>query len=275
VRSGFVLVKTSTVGARPRTHEIEPSLLRFVLSAVCEQVSADRVILGDGPGLAEPYEEECRRLGYGPIVNELGIKVLDLNFDEPVTFREEWPVSRSFLSADAIINLTRAKTHRRFGVSLAAKSLLGVLSGSILGRPKLAGNHKSVPLLVYQLSQSSPPAFSIIDGNQGIEGEGPLGGSPTNSHFLVSGPGYYSPDVRAAVEMGFDPALVPGFLRPRPTRVEDVSPIRWSEFRVTNTDFLPALSCSWLYRSLYNTKKRERRFGNLTRGFSDCYSSSR
>src|SRR5207248_2682919 len=106
----------------------------------------------------------------------------DLNTDRQKEVADNWPVSNTFLCADAIINLCKAKTHRRFGVSLGTKSLLGVLSARILGYPKLVGRHMNVPRLLLELEKVSPPALTVIDGVEGIEGEGPLQGVPTESH---------------------------------------------------------------------------------------------
>lgn len=270
-RSGFLLVKTSTTGRRSASHEISPGLLESVVQGLLEHTSAERIILADGPVFAT-FPEECERLGWGNLCRRTGIQVADLNYTD-VTQVAGWPVSSVFLEADAVISLTRAKTHRRTGVSLSLKSLVGALSGRETGLPKMAGRHKLLSRLLVDLEQACPPIFSVVDGRNGIEGEGPMSGDPVPSRFLAFGEGLLGPDLRATIEMGFDPSLVPGFHRPWPAEQIDRDPVElpWARLRVSNVDFLPAFSCSWLYRSLTRTRRRGRRYAHLLSGARECW----
>jgi len=269
---GYILVKTSTTGARPPSHEVSSELLGLVLSAAVA-AAPGRVVLADGPVYAR-YLEECRRLGWQGIAETWGAAVADLNEDDAEEVAPNWPVSRRFLAADVVVNLTKAKTHRRFGVSLAEKALLGVLVGRITGYPKLAGRHDYVTWLLQRLACQSPPIFSVIDGVRGIQGNGPLDGRPTASNFLCLGQGLLGPDTRAIIEMGFDPALVPGLIRPMAPPVASVRPVDWSSLRTTSLNFLPARSCGWLYRSLERSRRRDRHYRNLVAGARDCWPST-
>ncbi len=233
-RRELVLVKTSTVGGRSASHEVTPHLLNEILETVLQAVAVRSVLLCDGPVYGN-YLVECDRLGWTAATRRLDIKVLDLN-EQPSDscILGGYPVADAFLQADAVVNVVKVKTHRRFGVSLAEKSLLGVLGNR--GRrdePKIR-RHTDVPWLLAALIHRSPPAFSILDGRRGIEGNGPLRGIPTASRFLVHGTGYTGPDLRASVEMGFDPVLVPLFLRPRESSRSTASMrASWRDLRVT------------------------------------------
>jgi uncharacterized protein (DUF362 family) len=269
---GPVLLKTSTTGDRPLSHEVSAELLASVVSVTLQHVTADRVKLADGPVYAT-YLDECVRAGWADICRQHNIQILDLNFTNTVLI-DQWPVASDFVNASAIINLTRAKTHRRSGVSLGLKSLVGVLSGQELGFPKLAGRHRLLPQLLLALELACPPVFTIIDGREGIEGEGPMNGQTTASQFMVFGDGLIGPDIRAAVEMGFDPALVPGFFRPWTRELAPVAEsleLPWAKHRIDRIDYLPALSCSWLYRSLSKTTQRTRRYRHLLSGVRACW----
>jgi uncharacterized protein (DUF362 family) len=74
-------------------------------------------------------------MGWDTITRSLDVHVADLNQGPHVDMQPGLPISRLFLGADMVVNLTKAKTHRRFGVSLAEKSLLGVLCGNRTGYP--------------------------------------------------------------------------------------------------------------------------------------------
>jgi hypothetical protein len=269
-RGGFIVVKTSTAGNRTLAHEVSTPLLEHVLTTTLGGLSSSDIVLADGPAFGPTYRAECNRLGWDDITRRLGVRICDLNVGLHHEIASEWPISSTYLEADLIINLTKAKTHRRFGVSLAEKSLLGVLSGDRLGYPKLERKHRYVPWLVERIKSVSPPIFSIIDGQGGMEGEGPLRATPTRSHFVSFGPGCLGPDLRATVEMGFDPTLVPLFCRPF-NKVGAMSTPHWTKLRMTTVDFLPAKSCSWLYQSLAYARRRSRTYSILLEGARQCW----
>ncbi len=262
--SGAILVKTSTAGRRSPEHEVSPELVAFVLSTIASSAGVGRTILGDGPAVPDSYESECRRLGYDQIASSMGVRLLDLNRVSASRKIVGVPIAEDVFSAAAIVNLTKAKTHRRFGVSLGSKSLLGAIVGNSTGYPKLLENHRQALPLVLQLEAGLPNMISIIDGDKGIEGEGPLTGTVTNSHFMVVGRGAFGPDILSAVEMGFDPALVPGFMRPLPPA--PIARIDWSSIRRTRSNFLPPTSCSWLYKSLLILRRRQSNYYALSTG---------
>jgi uncharacterized protein (DUF362 family) len=266
---GYVVVKTSTAGNRSSAHEASTALLTHVLQRAKRTIAPGRIVLADGPGFPVTYESECKRLGWDSLARSLDVSISDLNSGPTIEVAPGWPASRLYLQADLIINLTKAKTHRRFGVSLAEKSLLGTLSGSVLGYPKLSGKHSMTPWLLREIQAKSPPIFSIIDGVEGIEGEGPLNGRTVDSQFLSFGIGCIAPDLRATVEMGFDPVLIPLWHRPWP-RVNELA-INWAKIRVTGTDFLPSTSCSWLYKSLRQSKRRMPNYTMLMEGARACW----
>ena len=73
--------------------------------------------------------------------------------------------------------------------------------------------------------------------------------------------------------MGFDPCLVPAFIKPIvSTQEENSSNTQWDELRVSSLDFIPASTCNWLYKSLkYKETKREAIFANLLKGIRSCW----
>ena len=270
-RGGRVLVKTSTAGNRSEDHEFSTTLLAEILHTVVEVVPSAHVILGDGPAHQISYQAECRRLQWQALAEGLSIRILDLNQDTAIDAIPGWPIASAYLTADLVINLSKAKTHRRFGVSLAEKSLLGVLSGNRLGYPKLRDRHNDAVWLLQEIQVHSPPIFSVIDGIRGIQGEGPLRGHPTQSHFVVFGSRCQACDTRACVEMGFDPVLVPLFHRPYGKMRSD-PPCDWPGLRCTYVDYVPSVSCMWLYRSLrHKPRRRSVAYGRLSRDAQRCW----
>jgi len=260
--SGPVLIKPSTAGDRSADHEVSTAILELALEAVCVHVPAAQIVVGDGPVSAR-FADISERLGWTSIARRFGVRLVDLNHDDVEKLENRWPVASSFLHADCVVNLCKAKTHRRFGVSLGLKGLLGSLAGGILGIPKLRGLHRAVPRLLYHLEHVAPPTLTLIDGVRGIEGDGPFSGTRSPSRFLCAGRGYYGPDVLATVEMGFDPVLIPYFLRPQSqTNAAGPAP-PWLTLRRTRVDFFPPRSCRWLYRSVFGPSTRNGLFDKL------------
>lgn len=267
---GVLLIKTSTAGRRSPTHEVSPGLISVILEVATSRLAPKQLLLCDGPAFGDSYDSECVRLGWSTPASHFGVATLDLNDDKPHPSYHLAPISQSFCNASCVINLTKAKTHRRFGVSLASKSLLGTLVGNVAGYPKLEYRHTLVPQIISDLERLSPPSLSIIDGYSGIQGEGPLNGEVVESRFGVIGEGHLGPDVVACIQMGYDPALVPSNIRPiacpKPTQ-----PVDWSNLRVDNVDFVPPTSCSWLFKSLRHNWRRERKFVTLRGSFEACW----
>jgi uncharacterized protein (DUF362 family) len=265
-----ILIKTSTAGGRHALHEVSPSFLDSLITHFRKAFPGIRIILADGPAYVS-YISESQRLGWKSIADHHGVEVVDLNetIGDPVI--PGWRISRLFLEADVIINITRAKTHRRFGVSLAEKALLGAIVPDRPGHPKLVGRHAEVVWLMAELERISPPLYSIIDGSPGVEGEGPLAGTIAPSNFAVYGEGCFIPDLHAIVEMGFDPLLVPSTCRPVAPIGSPSSTSTWAQKRLTSYDFLPSVSCSWLHRSLLHTKHRQHKYLNLLTGARECW----
>ncbi len=261
--SGHILIKPSTAGGRPVDHEVSPAILEFVVETVCACVPASRVVVGEGPAYTS-FSDECERLGWTSIFRRFGVHTVDLNLADARTVANRWPLAVPFMEAACVINLCKARTHRRFGASLGLKGLVGALVGRELGSPKLPGLHRAVPRLLYHLAQVSPPALTLIDGIRGLEGEGPLSGTHAPSRFLSIGRGYYGPDVRATIEMGFDPVLIPYFVRPRSGDRGAGKEAPWLSLRQTKVDFFPPRSCRWLFRSILTPKARSTVFPLLS-----------
>ncbi len=272
IPDGEILIKTSVTGNRPKNHEISNEILNNVAKTIIECKKHSKIYLVDGPAYSKSFFAECERLNRDELSRYYNIKIVDLNWDIANRSLVGWPISNKWINATAVINLCKAKTHKRFGVTLGYKNLLGVLPGKDLGFPKLSSKHTHVPILLYKLRMISPPTYTIIDGIKGIEGNGPMNGLQTESHFISFGEGCYYADIRATIEMGFHPALVPGLIRPF-SKLLSCSSITTlpSSYRLTNYDFLPPLTCAWLYQSLFTYKSQQKNYSNLKEGLIECW----
>ncbi len=164
-------------------------------------------------------------LGYSPIANKYGVKMLDLDkegfevlpcFDE--TDLRPHPVRFSKLLLDPnsfIISAAKMKTHDRAVATLSLKNI-------VLGAPLKIGGGNDKPIvhgsgiygINYNLAALAPrlhPHLALIDGSQGMEGNGPVQGTPVEHRVCVASLDWLAAD-RVGVElMGIDPAKV-GYL---------------------------------------------------------------
>lgn len=87
------------------------------------------------------------------------------------------------------------------GVSLGLKNLKGILPA----REKKRSHYLGVNKFVIDLNSVLSSALTVIDGSIGMEGDGPMGGTPVGFGCLVAGTDVLATDLIAARLMGFDP----------------------------------------------------------------------
>ena len=123
---------------------------------------------------------------------------------------KEFEVIRPAVESDVIINLAKFKTHVMTGMTGAVKNMFGVVPGL-----KKAEFHMRFPdkenfaNMLVDLCQAVKPTFTIVDGIQAMEGDGPAGGSVRNLGLLLAGSDPYKIDLAMAYIMGFDPENLP------------------------------------------------------------------
>lgn len=123
---------------------------------------------------------------------------------------KEFEVMRPAVESDLIINLAKFKTHVMTGMTGAVKNMFGVVPGL-----KKAEFHMRFPdkenfaNMLIDLCQAVKPTFTIVDGIQAMEGDGPAGGSVRNLGLLLAGSDPYKIDMAMAYIMGFEAENLP------------------------------------------------------------------
>ncbi|MBI9074952.1 MAG: DUF362 domain-containing protein [Desulfatibacillum sp.] len=167
-------------------------------------------------------ENTLKKVGYGPIMEELGIQVPDpvptrpLRWEHGKLYRTI-DISAAYFDADIILNLVKFKTHSFTYVTGAVKHLFGVIPGL-----KKSRMHMRVPdqadfadylLDLYGgLKYGMGPdrqLFHLVDGVRSMEGEGPgPTGSPRDWGVVLAGEDAIAVDWVAVKTAGLDPAKV-------------------------------------------------------------------
>jgi uncharacterized protein (DUF362 family) len=182
-----------------------------------------------GEAAIVPAIDVYRRFDYLALVKEFDVRLMDVSegdwipvrvYDsslKPMVLR----YSKEIAESDYRISIAPAKTHDVVTTTLSIKNLaMGALycrfepgSGPPLDCDKLK-MHQGHPihnLNLYLLTKAYPPNLGIIDGFVGMEGAGPLDGSPVPWGIAVASRDSVAADCLASHLMGF-PATEIGYL---------------------------------------------------------------
>ncbi len=122
------------------------------------------------------------------------------------SFRQ-FEVADVFTNADVVIGIGKAKTHAMTGMTGAVKNFFGVVAG--LSKAKMHSrlpNKANFCEMLCALYDLIDPAFQIVDGVVGMEGNGPSGGKPRNFGFVLGGRNGYAVDRVLCEAIGMGPA---------------------------------------------------------------------
>jgi len=146
------------------------------------------------------------------VLAESRLEFIDLNHDDVVAVPNALGYSRlrelmlpvTLRRADLVVSMPKMKTHHWAGVTLALKNLFGVMPSICYGWPKnvlhLAGN----PGSILDIAAIVRPHLAIVDGIIGMEGDGPIMGTPRASGVLVMGTDLPAVDATCARLMDID-----------------------------------------------------------------------
>jgi uncharacterized protein (DUF362 family) len=176
-----------------------------------------------------PTLEGFENYHYTGLAGKYGVKLVDLDdqevervhvFDEK-DFRPH-PVRMSKLLLDPnnfIISAAKMKTHDRIVATLSLKNIIlgapikdlgfrwgkGAKPGTKNDKPIVHGNSfRALNYNLFDLARRLHPHLAVIDGYDGMEGNGPVGGTRVDHRVCVASPDWLAAD-RVAVElMGID-----------------------------------------------------------------------
>jgi uncharacterized protein (DUF362 family) len=88
------------------------------------------------------------------------------------------------------------------------KNLFGVVPGGVYGWPKNVLHWAGIPECIVDLHHLFPRQFAIVDGIVGMEGNGPIQGTPKAAGVLVAGSDVAAVDATCCRIMGLNPARI-------------------------------------------------------------------
>ena len=151
--------------------------------------------------------------GYRAAIPRFDSRFVDLNRDE-VTRVASFAggpgiyLAQTALAADLVVSIARMKTHHWAGVTLSLKNMFGVVPGSCYGWPKNVLHWAGIDRAILDINAAVRPDFAIVDGIVGMEGNGPIQGTPKACGVLIFGDDPVAVDATCCRTMGLAPEKV-------------------------------------------------------------------
>jgi uncharacterized protein (DUF362 family) len=216
VRGKTVLLKPNLVGLDPQgmtnTH---PGVIAAARDAFLRLGCAE-VLIGDGPAMDRDMQAVLESIRLREFAGPLARIFVDLNVDdvERVLLRtrasrlKELYLPKTLLGADFLVSLPKLKTHHWAGITLSLKNMFGVVPGACYGWPKNVLHWAGIDRAILDINAAVRPDFAIVDGVIGMEGNGPIQGSPKTCGVIVLGDDPVAVDSTCARVMGLAPERI-------------------------------------------------------------------
>jgi len=180
------------------------------------RLGARAVLVGDGPALDRDSEAIVESMRLREFLGPLQRIFVDLNVDavQATALRTRASALRQLylpatvLGADFVVSMPRLKTHHWAGVTLSMKNMFGVVPGSCYGWPKNILHWAGITRALLDINSTIRPDFAIVDGIVGMEGNGPLQGTPKACGVLVFGDDPVAVDASSCRIMALSPERI-------------------------------------------------------------------
>ncbi len=212
-----VALKVNLVsGMHPEKSATTHPVIVQVLAEMLTQRGA-RVVIGDSPGGTFTREHVSRvyhaagmdrTVGAGVSLND-DFSVKDAVFQEAASAKT-FSYTAWLDDADAIINISKLKTHAMMSMSCSVKNMFGTIPGTT--KPEYHMRFPDIDRfadLMVDLNEYFHPVLNIVDAVSGMEGNGPTAGTPKHFGYIAAGPNPYQLDLVCAHIMGLTMQDVP------------------------------------------------------------------
>ncbi len=217
IRGKRVLLKPNLVETIPGAVHINthPLVVRGAVETF-SSLGAARVAVAEGPGHITDTLRVLDESGLEEILWEDRIPFIDLNRQNGYTVANAGGYSRlksltlpvCLKDFDIIVSMAKLKMHHWAGVTLSMKNLFGLMPGSFYGWPKNVLHWAGINGCIVDITATVRPQFAIVDGIVGMEGDGPIMGTPKHVGVLVMGRNLPAVDATCTRIMGIEPHRV-------------------------------------------------------------------
>jgi len=212
-----VLIKPNFVTTTKPLAASHVDSARAVLEVISRYFDG-RYIFGEGPS-SKPIEEGIKNYGYEDLIKEYDMRVVDFNKDQSIEVEGvdshlkplKYHVSKTLLQSDYLVSVAKAKTHDTVIATLSVKNIVVGSLVSTKEKQKIHQGYKAINLNIARLIRNRMPELAIVDGFEGMEGDGPEFGAPIQLGASAASLHPVSLDAVMAKIMGFNPISI-GYL---------------------------------------------------------------
>lgn len=216
VRGKRVVLKPNLVEFEPESSINTNPLLVHAAYEAFRSMGAASVDIAEGPGHRRNTLDMADAAGYFHTVPQFEDRFTDLNVDDVSRIRPQRQHSRlgkiylpnTVLGADLLVSMPKLKTHHWTGATLSMKNLFGVVPGGVYGWPKNVLHWSGLHECIADLHALFPRQFALVDGIVGMEGNGPIQGTPKHAGVLVAGSDPVAVDATCCRIMRIDPLQI-------------------------------------------------------------------
>lgn len=215
-----VVIKANLVSAisPDKCATSHPSIVKAVAEWVLGQGAECIIADSSGGPFNSVYMKNVYRVTkMNEVCEQTGAK-LNENFsysivrNENAQMHKNLPIIDVLNNADYIINIAKLKTHTFMGYSGAVKNMFGAIPG--LMKVEMHGNFKdqfsfSNHIIDINETLKDKMLLSIIDGVEGMEGDGPTGGTKVHLGCILGGANAYYLDYVMLKIMDIEPNEMP------------------------------------------------------------------
>lgn len=193
-----IKVNLCTIASSPITTDVES--VKSIISRLLEINPGARITVVESDATALSADIAFKRLGYSELENA---GIVNLSKDDSVKVEVNGVITGTLdvpltlYECECLINMARLKTHVFTRVSLGAKNLFGLIT-----RKDKESLHPFIDRILVDLIKFYKPDLTIIEGNMGLEGRGPVDGLFRKDNVFIAGDDVLSADLVASAYMG-------------------------------------------------------------------------
>jgi len=217
IQNKQVVVKVNLAAPYIPLTATHPDAVRALLDFLIP-IYRKEILLVESPAGNDPVEKLFSHYGYDPLLKEYPVRFIDLNLQKASPFfilgnnLEPKKIQLIDMLCDPknyIFSITRPKTHDTVIITLGLKNVvmgapLKIPGGESFKRPMHGIGPWWLHYNLYMVAQASRPNFTIIDGLEGLQGDGPTKGDPVDHRIALAGTDVIAVDRIATDCMGVD-----------------------------------------------------------------------
>jgi len=185
-----------------------PAIIESLIQLLMDS-GADEVAIGEGSGIESDTPRIFKTTGYDEIAEKTGARLIDFDASEKVKLEvpnglvlKDLEIPKPLLDYDVLINVPVAKTSICTTVTLCLKNLMGILSKQYKVKAHLSGLSQAI----VDTHKAVKPELNILDATIGMEGFGPISGTPKRTNWILMSRSAVELDSIAAKFMGIEPS---------------------------------------------------------------------